>query len=121
VKIKKRQQSAKKLSGCIATTKKAYICGVALAADNKNVERRNALTRRNLVNFNDRGAVGQAFHPIRAWTAFIDSSIRFTRAFLAEYKSQAALFCALAKSDRGSRKTDRVGKKNEIKNHGRRR
>ena len=50
-----------------------------------------------LVNFNNRRAIGQAFRPIRAWTAFIDSSIRFTRAFLAEYKSQAALFCALAK------------------------
>ena len=82
----------KKLFGCLATKKKPYICGVALAADNKNVERRDAQTRRNLVNFNNRWAIAQSFRPIRAWTAFIDSSIRFTRAFLAEYKSRTTLF-----------------------------
>lgn len=91
--------------------KKLYICTVALAADIENVERRFALTRRNLVNFNNRRAIVQAFRPIWAWTAFIDSSIRFTRAFLAEYKSRAALFLRACTSDRGSRKTWRVGGK----------
>lgn len=91
--------------------KNLYICTVALAADIENVERRFALTRRNLVNFNNRRAIVQAFRPIWAWTAFIDSSIRFTRAFLAEYKSRATLFVCFSESDRGSRKTWRVGGK----------
>lgn len=89
--------------------KKLYICTVALAADIENVERRFALTRRILVKFNNRRAIVQAFRPIWAWTAFIDSSIRFTRAFLAEYKSRATLFVCFSESDRGSRKTYRVG------------
>ena len=99
----------KKMSEMSAMMKNSYICSVALAADIENVERRFALTRRNLVNFNNRRAIVQAFRPIWAWTAFIDSSIRFTRAFLAEYKSRTALFVCTSMSDRGSRKTGRVG------------
>ena len=83
--------------------KNLYICSVALAADIENVERRDALKRRNLVNFNHRRAMSiQAFRPIRARTAFIDSSIRFTRAFLSEYKSRAALFLCDCVSNWGS-------------------
>lgn len=85
--------------------KNVYFCSVAFATDIENVERRFALKRRILVKFNDRRAIVQAFRPTWAWTAFIDSSIRFTRAFLAEYKSRATLFLRACTSDRGSRKT----------------
>ena len=79
--------------------KNSYICNVAFATNIKDVERRYALTRRNLVNFKNRRAFVQAFHSHRAWTAFIDSSVRFTRAFLAEHKSCTALFLCACTSD----------------------
>lgn len=97
--------------------KKSYICNVAFATNIEDVERRFALKRRNLVNFNT--IEEQSFRrsiPVRAWTAFMILLLRFTRAFLSEYKSQATLFLCARASDRGSRKTGRVGRKTSILN-----
>ena len=76
--------------------KNSYICSVAFATDIENVERRFALTRRNLVNFNNRRAIVQAFRPIWAWTAFMILLYGLPEPFLRNIKVGLRSLCALA-------------------------
>ena len=77
--------------------KKLYICSVTTATDIENVERRFALKRRNLVNFNNRGAIVLAFRPIWAWTAFMILLYGLPEPFFRNIKVGLRSFCVLAK------------------------
>ena len=76
--------------------KNVYICSVAFATDIENVERRFALKRRNLVNFNHRGAIVQAFRPAWAWTAFMILLYGLPEPFFRNIKVGLRSFCVPA-------------------------
>ena len=91
-------QSTKKMSERCACTENLYFCSVASATDIENVERRFALKRRNLVNFNHRGAIVLAFRPAWAWTAFMILLCGLPEPFFRNIKVGLRSFCVIAQA-----------------------